>query len=172
MPLNIKHPWKYITSLLRDRKTKELSRYIHTLNPKEITHSVGHMNKQEQQKLFTTLSPEDAAEVIEDIPESQAANIILKLKASQAAAIISKMHSDEKADLLLEFDVSDAEAIIGEMELEEANQVRQLIGYAPNTAGGLMVTEFFSFPESMTVRQLAEPMPIESLSSIWKHKVS
>lgn len=158
MPVNIKHPWKYITTLLRDRKNKELSRYIHTLNPKEITHSVGHMNRQDQLELLTTLSPEEAAEVIEDIPESQAADLILKLEAEQAAAIISKMHSDEKADLLLEFDVTDAEAIIEKMSRAEAVELRTLIGYAPNTAGGLMVTEYISFSESMTVRELAESL--------------
>jgi magnesium transporter len=154
MPINIKQPWKYITSLLKDKNNNELSRFISSLNAKEITHSLGHMSRKAQQELLTVLSPKDAAEIVEEIPDSQAVDIIMHLESDQAADIISEMHSDEKADLLLEFDVEDAEAIIAEMEPDEAEKVRQLIGYPHNTAGGLMVTEYLSFPESMTVKEL------------------
>jgi magnesium transporter len=108
--------------------------------------------------LLTVLSPKDAAEIVEEIPDSQAVDIMMHMESDQAAEIMSKMHSDEIADLLLEFDVEDAEAIIAEMEPAEATKVRQLIGYPNDTAGGLMVTEYLSFLESMTVRELTESL--------------
>ncbi len=154
MSTNKRRPWKYIVSLIKARKKIELTKFIDSLSSKEITHSVGHMNKQDQEDLLTVLEPKVAAEIIEDIPEVQAVDIIKNMEAEKAASIISEMHSDEKADLLLELDTEAAESIMTEMDEEEASKTRQLIGYAQKTAGGLMITEFLSFSESMTVRDL------------------
>lgn len=158
MAPNIKNQWKHISSLLKERKYKALKSYIGSLTSKQITHSVGHLNKQDQEDLLIALPPKEAAEIIEEIPEAQAADIIMRMETQQAASIISKMQSDEKADLLLEFETEEAESIITEMEPFEANKVRQLIGYPSNTAGGLMITEYFSFLETMTVKDLAEKL--------------
>ena len=57
---------------------------------------------------------------------------------------------------LAEFDTKDTEAIITEMMPEKAENVRKLITYAQNTAGGLMITEFLSFEESSTVGEVAD----------------
>ena len=158
MAANIKTHWKYITSLLNDRKHKILNAYINSLSVKEVIHSIGHLNRKNQRELLEALPPKDAAEIIEEIPEVQAVDIITHMEAKQAASIINKMHSDEKADLLLEFDIEDAESIIAEMEPAEARKVRQLIGYPSNTAGGLMITEYMAFQESMTVKEMAETL--------------
>jgi magnesium transporter len=158
MAIIIKKHWQHITALLKGKKYKQLSEFIHTLDAKEITHSIGHLNSDDQRTLLEVLPTKEAAELIEDIPESTAADIIGQMKSDQAATIISEMHSDEKADLLLEFDTASAESIIAEMSPDEALKVRELIGYPSDTAGGLMITEYLSFSESMTVKELAETL--------------
>ncbi len=158
MAPNIKSQWKHISTLLKERKYKALKAYMSSLTAKQVTHSLGHLSKQDQEDLLTALPAKDAAEIIEEIPETQAAEIIMRIDTEQAASIINEMHSDEKADLLLEFNTEEAESIIVEMEPVEADKVRQLISYPSNTAGGLMITEYFSFLETFTVKDLAEKL--------------
>lgn len=156
MATNVKQPWKHIVSLLKDENRDELTRFIDSLKSKEVVHSIGHLSRRNQKKLLTMLSPEDAAEVIEEIPEAQAADIIEDLDTGDAAAILNEMHSNEQADLLMELDRHEAEAILAEMHPEEAEDVKKLMTYESDTAGGLMITEYLAFQDSVTIQEMTE----------------
>ena len=99
--------------------------------------------------MLAALSPDDAADIIEDLPDEQAADLIESLSPIDAASIVNRMQSDEQADLLADLDDQDAEAILREMPHEDAMEARQLSSYADNVAGGLMLTEYFSFTEEV-----------------------
>lgn len=148
------HPWKHIIALLREEKIDELTTFMDGLSSKEIVHSLGHLSRKDQMKLLTLLSPEDAAEVMEDIPEAQAAEIIEEMETEDAAAILNEMQSDDQTDLILELDEEDAAAILAEMHPEYAADVRRLMEHDPDTAGGLMITEFLAFEESLTIEMV------------------
>ena len=55
------------------------------------------------------------------------------------------------ADVLAEMDREDVEEILSLMDADEAAEARQLIAYDPETAGGLMMKEYLSYPETNTV---------------------
>ena len=61
------------------------------------------------------------------------------------------MDSDEQADLLAELNEDDAEAILEQMSPEEAEDVRRLSQYGPDTAGGIMITEYLSYSDQLKV---------------------
>ena len=61
-------------------------------------------------------------------------------------------------DVLSELDSSDANAIIAELDEEDALEVRELISYEPDRAGGLMMTEFASYPMAKTVREVVDDL--------------
>ncbi len=132
--------------------------YLNSLKSEEIVRSISRINKDEQMLLLTLLSPEDAADVLEDIPESQAASIIEDMKAKEAAAIINEMESDDQADLLTELSPENAQAIIRRMKPEEAEDVKKLIQYDPDTAGGLMITEFLTYHENDRVGEVVNDL--------------
>jgi magnesium transporter len=147
-----------VIQLLRDDKQTELTELIDTLGSKEIVHLIGHLNLDDQMKLLTLLSPEDAAEVIEEIPESQAADIFEEMEAVDVAAILNEMDSDDQADVIQEMDHEEAQAVLAKMDPEEAEDVRKLIAYDYDTAGGLMRTEYIAFVDHQTVGQVTEDL--------------
>ena len=140
--------------LLEQNKNEALTEFMDSLSSKEIVHLIGHLNREDQMKLLTRLSPEDAAEVIEELPEAQAVDIFEDMEVKDAAAILNEMDSDDQADLIQEMDDDEAQAILEKMDPEEAADVRKLIGYEYDTAGGLMMTEYISYPENQTVAQV------------------
>jgi magnesium transporter len=155
---DLKRPWEQLQNLLEINDTNGIKSYVDSLNPDEIIRIISRLDRVEQNQLLTILSPEDAAEVVENIPDAQAVSIIENMNVSVAAAIVNEMQSDEQADILSELNDKDAAAIIDEMELEEAEDVRKLIQYDPDTAGGLMITEFLQYDESSSVDEVVKDL--------------
>ncbi len=67
--------------------------------------------------------------------------------------IVSAMNPDDRVDVLEHVPDAIHDAIVGEMDPDEAEEVRQLEQYAPDTAGGIMTTEVTALPEDFTVEQ-------------------
>ena len=155
---DVKRPWEELHYLLETRNADQVRIFLNSLKSEEIVRSISHIDKDEQNLLLTLLSPEDAADVIEEIPDSQAVSIIEGMKVNDAAAIVNEMESDDQADLLTELTPEDAEAIIEKMEPEEAEDVKKLIQYDSDTAGGLMITEFLTYQENNTVDEVVNDL--------------
>ncbi|MBR9998529.1 MAG: magnesium transporter [Cyclobacteriaceae bacterium] len=154
----VKRPWERLLDLLETRNPDLVRAYLNSLKSEEIVRSISHMDLHEQRLLLTLLSPEDAADIIEDIPEAQAASIIETMKVKEAAAILNEMESDDQADLLSGLRPENAEAIIKRMKPEEAADVKNLIQYKPETAGGLMITEFLTYHENEFVGEVVNDL--------------
>lgn len=101
--------------------------------------------------VLSLVPSELAAELIEEAPHEMAADLVERLQAARAAQIIDELDSDVQADLIGDMDAEDAEAILAEMDADSAADVRRLVEYDDDTAGGLMVAEAFSFEDSATV---------------------
>jgi magnesium transporter len=149
---------KKVLQLIAQHDARVLTQLLEDLPSREIVHLIGHLSRTDQMQLFTLLTPEDAAELMEEIPDAQAIGIIEDMKTDDAAAILNEMESDDQADLIMELDDVDAQAILDEMEPGEAASVRKLLRYQPDTAGGMMHTEYFSFFEGQTIKSITEDL--------------
>jgi len=156
--MNQDRPWIALKELVEEGKAEAIEQYLKTLKSDDIASVMSHLNSQERTKLVSVLQPEDAVEVMDDIPWIQALNILEDMDSKEAAAIITEMPSDDQADFLTEMSTADADAIIDEMGTEEAEKVRDLIQYDPETAGGLMITEFLAYEASHTVFDVIRDM--------------
>ena len=144
-------PWEVISALLRREELPALDQYLQTLPSSETVRAVFRLTPDEQEKLLTLLPPESAADIIDDVPDAQAAELLDNLEPGEAASIVNEMDSDEAADVLAEMDREDVEEILRLMDADEAAEARQLIDYDPETAGGLMMKEYLSYPETTAV---------------------
>lgn len=117
-------------------------------------------------ELIAELEPEEAAEVLEELRPSLAAELLCELPAMDAAVLLQEMTPDEAADVLVEVpDEESIEAFLDLMEEESASEIRRLLAYAPDSAGGLMTTDLAVLPLGLTageaierVRQLHEEL--------------
>jgi len=140
-----------LRALLEKHAAAELTEYLEVLSSQEVVYAMSHLSRTEQRQLLAMLSPEDAADVIEEIPESHAADLLEEMESAEAAAILQEMESDDQADVLMEIEDEEAEEILAQLSPEDAADVRKRSEYEWDTAGGLMITEFLSFPSDRTV---------------------
>lgn len=151
-------PWEALHDILELEDERQLKSFLGSLNPTETALAISRIDPAEQGRLICLLDPSFAADVMEEVEETQAADIIEELSPQQAAAIVDEMQSDCQADLLGELDEADAEAILHEMEPDEAEEVRAILSYPPDSAGGIMVSEYLSYAQEITIAKVLDDL--------------
>ncbi len=149
-------PWETLRQLLKEENRAEVAKFIDELSSPETARAISRLSEEEQQTLFSILSPEDAADVIEDISETQAAGVVENLSPEQAVAIMEELDSDHLVDVLGEMDSDASESILSQMEPGDAEDVRTLLNYAPDSAGGLMISEFLAYRVDDTIQDVLD----------------
>jgi magnesium transporter len=152
-----------LEDLLHSDHAEDVEAMLDTMQPDELLHEIYVLGPADQRKLLALLPPERAASLLEAVSDSYAADLIEEMSAAAAAPIVEELASDHRVDVLAELDADDAEAIIAELGEEDAEEIRELITYAPDQAGGLMMTEYASYPMSLTVREAVEDLTREDI---------
>jgi magnesium transporter len=151
-------PWDKLKEIVSSNDSAQLFVYLSTLSSAETARAISRLSHEEQTALLTLLTPQEAAHIIEEVPGAQAVELIADLPPAEAAAIVDEMHSDLQADLLGELKTENAEAILDEMPLQAAEDARQLLTYPPDTAGGVMITEYLAYPEQLRVADVLDDL--------------
>jgi len=101
--------------------------------------------------LLRVLPAERAADVLEYLDEELRSELLEQMTPAQAARLVSEMTPDDRVDALEELEEERAEEILAEIAPEARRETEKLLTYAPDSAGGLMTTEFVQVPETLTV---------------------
>jgi magnesium transporter len=152
-----------LEDLLRSGSVEDVEAMLDAMHPDELLHEVYVLAPDDQRRLLALLPPERAAALLEVVSDAYAADLIEEMPTEHAAPIVEELASDHRVDVLSELDADDAEAIIAELAEEDADEIRELITYAADQAGGLMMTEFASYPMSLTVREVVEDLTREDI---------
>jgi len=147
-----------LRELVAAENLEELASFIETLSPSETARCISRLTAEAQHRLFFLLSPEDAADVIEDIPEAQAADLVEDMPSEQAAAIMEELSSDHLVDVLGEINADVSQAILAKMDKEDAKEARMMLEYAPDCAGGLMISEFLVYKTDNTIQDVLDDL--------------
>ena len=126
----------------------------------DILRAILQLSPAERADVLRQLHAETAADLIDEAPAEVAASLLDGLDAATSVHIVDELGSDVRADVIGEMDEEDAEALLQAMDAEDAADVRRLVQYDDDCAGGLMAAEAFTFRARQTVgtvlRKLAE----------------
>jgi magnesium transporter len=141
-----------VMSLIRARRWKEVGALFSTLLPADKSDLYESLDQEQQQTLLPLTDAGDVADIIEQIEDQEAAHLAESLSPEVLIQVLAEMEPDEAADLLGDIDAGLRQQVLS--QLPEADQVRALLRYPDDTAGGLMTSDFYGFPETMTARAL------------------
>lgn len=136
---------------LENRDGAALADLLDPLSLSEALRELLNLPVDQRSAALSLLPPERAAELVEEAPNALAVDLVERLVSEQAAEIILELDSDIQADVIGELEDADAEAILARMDPEDAADVRRLVEYDDDVAGGLMVAEAFTFSDGDTV---------------------
>jgi len=99
--------------------------------------------------LFSELEQEIVLRLIGDMP------------AEKVAQILERVPNDDVADILGNLSGERAKALLDHMTKEDSGEIEELLGYEPETAGGIMVADFIALKEETTAKEAVEALQKE-----------
>jgi CBS domain-containing protein len=133
------------------------------LHPAELADIIEDLSAREALAVVNQLDDETAADAFEHLDSETQRSIIDEIGTERAADIIEEMDADDAADLLSELDEEQQRELLSEMNEYTASELRELVKYAEDTAGGLMTTDYtWIYPHrsvEATIRKIREIAP-------------
>ena len=100
------------------------------------------LDRSEVRALAALLGDETLADLLSQLDEHAAADVLEQLPIEHAADVLEEIDPDDAADIMVRVDPEFSEDILVAMEPAEAAEIRELMAYRPDTAGGIMTPEF------------------------------
>ena len=119
------------------------------LHPADLASIVSHLAKDEALKVLEWLPVETAADVLAELEDDFRADVVENMQPERLTAMIDELDSDDAADVLADLPSDMAKQILP--ELEDHDDVKELLSYGEDTAGGLMAAEFVAVKADFTV---------------------
>lgn len=124
------------------------------LHPADVARLLNELSYVQSAEVVNALSDELAADILEEMEADDAADVLEGLSADRAADILEEMEADDAADVLAEVeDPEQVETWLDLMEPAESNEVRELLAYGEDSAGGIMNNDFLMLPANLDTRQ-------------------
>jgi len=133
------------------------------MHPSELAEIIGDLSAREAVAVVQQLDDETAADAFEHLDPDTQKTLIEDIGTERAADIIEEMDADDAADLLAELPEDQQTELLAEMNDYTADELRELVKYAEDTAGGLMTTDYtWIYPHrttEATIRKIREIAP-------------
>ena len=148
-------PWDFVDLIDRDPSRRVRLKIeqdkLARMHPSDLADILEDLAPAEREALFSSLDEEVAAEALEEVEPKTKKTLLDSMNSEQIAGILEEMDPGAAADLLAELSDERSEAILGEMGEEERQEVEELLDYAPDSAAGLMTTDYVAASAGSTV---------------------
>ncbi|MDY7221008.1 magnesium transporter [Halalkalibacterium halodurans] len=143
---------------LKDSKRGALQQMLDELHPYDVAQLYRSLPDKHHHKFLTFLTPDQIADLIQELDSDMQIEILHRLGIERSSKVMNLMDNDDLADLLNELSVERIQEFLDAMKDDESEKVQSLMGYDPETAGGLMTNQFIWIKEDYTVRQAVDKL--------------
>src|ERR1700676_5614174 len=134
------------------------NRLLENMHPADLADIVEALGPEDREAIFENIDSEVAADALSEVDPDIQVSILESLETEKAAEIVEEMAPDEAADVLAELQHETSEGILQEMEHEPKEEVRELLEFKEDSAGGLMNTEYVALPETASVEDAIQAL--------------
>jgi CBS domain-containing protein/sporulation protein YlmC with PRC-barrel domain len=127
---------------------------LRKLRPSELADLLEDLGRTERQELLDSLTHDQAADALEEMQAKELEVLLRESSPSEAAKYLTSMEPDEAADALRDIDEDLRRELLSLMPKSSAGQVKKVLSYDEETAGGFMNTAITVAPVSETVQDL------------------
>ena len=161
-----------IRSLIEAQDNRKLQRRLHQLHYADIAEIIQELNSDEAIYLVKLLNSTKTADALAELDEDIRESILEKLSAKEIADEIEELDTDDAADMIAELPEARQEKVINEIsDSTHAKDIRDLLRYDENTAGGLMAKELVKVQEDLSVLKCVNTMRAQAENVTRVHSI-
>jgi Mg/Co/Ni transporter MgtE len=150
--------WKAFEPLIGHAHTeaaRRLSGRFRGFKPAEIADLLEDADKAEGGEILDRVhsDPELEADVFEELDPEKASRLLNGMPDDEVAALLGRMRADDAADAIVDLRQSRRRRVLDLMPAPQRTKVITLMGFNPESAGGLMNVDFVSCAATATAAQ-------------------
>ena len=151
-----------IKRLLRRRANAHLQKILKRTHAADLAAVCRFLTPSEQKAFFDLFdSVEHKAMVFSELEQETVLNLIEDMPEEKVAEVLESMANDDVADILGNLPGERVKVLLDLMTKKGSEEVEELLGYDPKTAGGIMVTDFIALKEEATAREAIDALQRE-----------
>ena len=131
---------------------EEFKQIVEETHPADIL-DVLHENEDKFSNILERLPDWLIADIVDEEDDEEKYKILKGFSDNRQKEILGEMSSDELTDLVGTLDHESYEDILKKMNEDDREDVNMLLSYKPDTAGGIMATEFVTIEENYSVEE-------------------
>jgi len=145
-----------IETLAADGSSAELRAVLADLRAEDVADQLEHLHGEARPVVFAALPPETAAEVLMGVDEEVRAQLLTSLEEDAVVSLLRLLEPADVADVIGALPEERAAMVLRRLPVPEAAEVRVLLEYPTDSAGGVMSTHFVAVRDHHTIREAVE----------------
>jgi magnesium transporter len=142
-----------IRFLLEANDTSGLRRLLGEQRGSDTAEVVELLDNEQRRTIFNVLDKPVSAEVLEKVDEATRNELFELLEEKELESIVSELDLDDAADLLAELPDELSQKVLKNIAPAESAEIKKLMSYSEDSAGGIMDPVVISVPEEATVTE-------------------
>lgn len=142
-----------IRNLAERQEWEEIGALTVGQHPADLAELIQESADEARDRLFQCIDREIQPDVLAELEPPLGATLLEHLSLEQISALVEAMEPDDAADVLGDLSREQVRQILAGMDFPEARQVRQLLRYDEESAGGIMTSQVVRFRGDMTVAE-------------------
>lgn len=139
-----------LEELYKIQDLKKISEIVEEIHPVDFLEELEEYEG-DLSKLLSKLPDDYLVLLIDEAEIEEKLEIFETLSDVRKAKIITDISSDELVDMIQEFHEDEIESILEHLEPKDQAEIREMLTYDKETAGGIMATEFLRVRDTMSM---------------------
>ncbi|MEE6169781.1 MULTISPECIES: magnesium transporter MgtE N-terminal domain-containing protein [unclassified Mycolicibacterium] len=147
--------WKAFEPLIghdRSVAVRRISGRVGSLKPAQIADLIEDADRAESGEILDRVrsNPELEADVFEELDPDKASRLLGDMSDADVATLLGRMRADDAADTIADLKQSRRRRVLDLMPAAQRTKVLTLMGFSPDSAGGLMNVDYVSCARTTT----------------------
>ena len=148
-----------IKNLIAKEDTTRLKRKLKPAHYADLSEIIETLSIDEATYLIKLLGSDKTADALAEVDPDIREGILDQLSAKEIAKEVLELDTDDAADIILELPEERQEKVMSQIDDDEhVSDIRELLNYDENTAGGLMAKELVKVNEDLSVLKCLNEM--------------
>ena len=154
-----------IRLMLQENNVAEMKEFCESLHPASVAEVLATLSVEEAWRFLSSTGIRNQAAIFEYFPIDWQVKMVEGTGREQMAHLIEKMSHDDRVDLLRRLMPRVTEGLLRLVDEADRKDIALLVSHAPNTAGGLMTTDYAWLPPDLTASEALERLRLQAPES-------